>query len=80
MPRRFLLAGKTNHPEQRLKVREQLIQNTINHHTMDQHFQGKSNHSKGFLKSYFKGLLHGYSRFSKSKLLKIRRKFKQIKK
>jgi len=73
MGRKFLLGGKVRSPEKKDVIRQRLIDNTINHHTMDAIFQEGNQRSERWWKTFFRGLVHGYKRFGRADLLRIKR-------
>ena len=80
MPKRFLLSGKTKQPERRNQVVVNLIDNTINHPSMDKIHKDGQQKGHGGNRIYFRMLVNGYKRFGKSGFLRIRRQVRSVKK
>ena len=76
MPKRFLLGGRAKHPEIRNQIAVKLINNTINHHTIDQVREDSRRKKHSWTRTYFRMFGHGYKRFGKSGFLRIKRQLR----
>ena len=77
MGRRFFLGGRAKTPTKQSQIRTRLINNTVNHPTMDAICRDEIKRGNIGLGALFRLFIHGHKRFTKTNLLRMKRSIKR---